>query len=169
MSHSEQGKNDASDQLVQTITPWHSLDTETALRHLEVDPATGLNREDVDKRLEVEGYNELTVDEGISPLALLLGQFRNILIIVLLAAAGLSALVGEMVDAVIILIIVLFSALLGFFQEYRAERAVEALKRMLSPTVSVLRDGDKLEVASNKGDATIAVPLTRRFRILLDE
>jgi Ca2+-transporting ATPase len=134
------------------------LDTETVLRHLEVNADTGLNLEDAEKRLEAEGYNELTVAEGISPLALLLGQFRNILIIVLLAAAGLSALVGEMVDAVIILIIVLFSALLGFFQEYRAERAVEALKRMLSPTVSVLRDGDKLEVASRvlvRGDIVL--------------
>lgn len=69
-----------------------------------------------------------------SPFALLLGQFRNVLIIVLLGAAGLSALVGEIIDAVVILIIVLFSALLGFFQEYRAGRAVDALKRMLAPT-----------------------------------
>jgi Ca2+-transporting ATPase len=150
MSHSEQGKNNSSEQLAKRIRPWHSLDTETVLRHLEVNAETGLNREEVKRRLVAEGYNELTVAGGVSPFALLLGQFRSILIIVLVAAAAFSALVGGMVDAVIILIIVLFSALLGFVQEYRAERAVGALKRMLSPTVSVLRDGNTLEVASRE-------------------
>ncbi len=120
------------------------------LRQLDVDAETGLNQQEAQRRIAADGYNELTASKGISPLALLLGQFRNVLIVVLVAAATLSALVGEMVDAVIILIIVLFSALLGFVQEFRAERAVEALKGMLSPTVSVLRNGEKLAVPSRE-------------------
>ena len=126
------------------------METESVLRQLDVDAETGLNRKEIQKRLASDGYNELKVAKGVSPINLLLGQFRNILIVVLLAAAALSALVGEMIDAVIILIIVLFSALLGFVQEYRAERAVEALKRMLSPTVSVLRDEERVEVPSRE-------------------
>jgi Ca2+-transporting ATPase len=126
------------------------MDTDSVCRLLDVDPASGLGSEEVARRLESHGYNELDASKGVSPLSLLLGQFRNVLIIVLLAAAALSALVGEVVDALIILIIVIFSAVLGFIQEYRAERAVEALKRMLAPSVRVLRDGEKQEVASKE-------------------
>ena len=109
-----------------------------------------MEREEVQRRLETHGYNELESAQAASPFALLLGQFRNVLIIVLLGAAGLSALVGEIIDAVVILIIVLFSALLGFFQEYRAGRAVDALKRMLAPTARVLRDGQPVVVAARE-------------------
>lgn len=134
------------------------MDTGSVSRLLDVDPGSGLGGEEVARRLEIHGYNELDVSKGVSPLSLLLGQFRNVLIIVLLAAAALSALVGEVVDALIILIIVIFSAVLGFIQEYRAERAVEALKRMLAPTVRVLRDGKQQEVPSKQlvpGDIVI--------------
>ena len=87
------------------------------------------------------GYNELKKEEGISPFTLFINQFKNILIIILLVATVLSALVGEIFDAGLILVIVLFCAVLGFIQEYRAERALEALKKMLSPTITALRGG----------------------------
>ncbi len=111
---------------------WHGAEIAPLLQEFDVDSRVGLNRHDAQRRLECYGYNELESAQAASPLTLLLGQFRNVLIIVLLAAAGLSAIVGEVIDAMIILIIVFFSAVLGFFQEYRAERAVEALKRMLA-------------------------------------
>ncbi len=126
------------------------METGEVLRGLDVDSRIGLEREEVQRRLETHGYNELESARAASPFALLLGQFRNVLIIVLLGAAGLSALVGEIIDAVVILIIVLFSALLGFFQEYRAGRAVDALKRMLAPTARVLRDKEPVVVAARE-------------------
>ncbi len=131
-------------------TPWHSKPAEATLRELDVTPEVGLNRDEVRRRLDEQGYNELRQSNGSSPLTLLFAQFRNVLILVLLGAAALSALVGEVIDALIILIIVVFSAALGFVQEYRAERAIDALKRMLSSTVRVLRDGEPKEVPSKE-------------------
>jgi len=124
------------------------MEAETVLREHRVDAATGLSQNEIQQRLEVYGFNELDQSEESSPLMLLIGQFRNVMILVLLGAAALSGVVGEFLDAVIILVIVLFSALLGFVQEYRAERAVDALRRMLSPTTRVLRDGCQIEIPS---------------------
>jgi Ca2+-transporting ATPase len=129
---------------------WHAEEIGALLQDLDVDARVGLDQEDAQRRLERYGHNELEAAQAASPLSLLLGQFRNVLIIVLLAAAGLSAVVGEVIDATIILIIVFFSALLGFFQEYRAERAVEALKGMLAPTARVLRDGAPMMVSARE-------------------
>jgi len=126
--------------------PWHSEPVEDLLRKLDVDIERGLNTAEVQRRLGIHGSNELQQPEGRSSFALLLAQFRNVLILVLLGAAALSALVGELTDALIIIVIVVFSAVLGFVQEYRAERAVDALKHMLSPSVRVLREGQKQNV-----------------------
>jgi Ca2+-transporting ATPase len=109
-----------------------------------------LTDEEVKRRIETYGYNELKKEEGISPFTLFVNQFKNILIIILLIAIVLSALVGEVVDATIIGVIVVFCAVLGFIQEYRAERALEALKKMLSPTITALRGGREEEVPSKE-------------------
>jgi len=107
----------------------------------------GLTSEEAARRLSTHGYNELGRQDRASALSLFLGQFKNVLIVILLIATVLSLIVGETVDALIIGIIVLFSALLGFVQEYRAERALEALKEMLHATITVVRDGreDKID------------------------
>ena len=129
---------------------WHSIDVPTALQTLSVDPRSGLSGAEARTRLEKYGANELTQEDKASPLALFFNQFKNILIVILLVATVLSALVGEYVDAVIIFVIIVFCALLGFVQEYRAERALEALKNMLSPTITVLRDGQEVEIPSKE-------------------
>jgi len=129
---------------------WHSSDLETVLRSLEADPARGLAQDEAARRLERHGPNELAREERASPIALFFAQFKNTLIVILLAATVLSALLGETVDAIIILIIVLFCAVLGFVQEFRAERALDALKKMLAPTVRVLRDGTEMRIASRE-------------------
>jgi len=129
---------------------WHSLEIGAALNELKTDSSLGLKEDEVRARLERYGYNELRKEEQASALALFLGQFKNVLIIILLIAIGLSVLVGEILDAAIIGVIVLFSAILGFVQEYRAERALESLKKMLSPTITVLRGGKEVEVLSRE-------------------
>jgi Ca2+-transporting ATPase len=120
------------------------------LKELETNPHQGLTKEEVRIRLEKYGSNELKKEEKVSPFTLFINQFKNILIIILIVAIVLSALIGEVVDAAIIAVIVVFCAVLGFVQEYRAERALEALKKMLSPTITVLRGGKEEEVPSKE-------------------
>ncbi len=129
---------------------WHSMDVGGVLEELETDSDRGLDDEEIKKRIEAYGYNELKQKERISPLTILFNQFKNILIIILILAIVLSALVGEIVDAAIIMVIVIFCAVLGFIQEYRAERAMEALKKMLSPTITAIRGGRKEEISSKE-------------------
>lgn len=80
----------------------------------------------------------------------MLEQFKNVLIIILLIATALSAVLGHEIEAIAIAVIVLFAVLLGFAQEYCAERAIEALRKMAAPTASVLRDGQEVEVAARE-------------------
>lgn len=128
------------------MSSWHSMEVEQVVKELDTDPHKGLTEEDVKRRLEKYGANELKREDAVSPFTLFVNQFKNVLIIILLIAIGLSAAVGEVVDAAIIGVIVVFCAVLGFFQEYKAERALEALKKMLSPTITVLRGGKEEEV-----------------------
>jgi Ca2+-transporting ATPase len=106
----------------------------------------GLAEEEARKRLEQYGRNELKAAHRVSPWSILLEQFKNVLIVILLAATALSAFLGHGVEAVAITVIVLFAIILGFVQEYRAERAIEALGRMVAPTAAVLRDGAETDV-----------------------
>ena len=130
--------------------PWHSMEMDSLLGELDTDPQQGLAAEEAQRRLGIYGYNELAVEEKTSPFTLFINQFKNTLIIILLAATILSALVGELVDAGIIVAIVIFCAALGFTQEYRAERALEALKKMLTPTILVLRGGGDHKLPSKE-------------------
>jgi Ca2+-transporting ATPase len=128
---------------------WHSKTVEEALNELNV-TSKGLSNQQAQERLIQYGPNELKKEKGKSPLKLLLGQFTDILMIILLIATGLSLVVGEATDAIIILAIVIASATLGFTQEYRSEKAVEALKKMTSPTASVLRDGKEIRIPATQ-------------------
>ena len=137
--------------------PWHNLSTEESLNLLN-STTSGLTTGEAQRRLEAYGYNELGDEGRISPWLILLEQFKNILIIILLIAVVLSAFLGEVTDAIVIFIIILFAAGLGFIQEYRAERAIQALKRMAAPLASVLRDGIEAEIPSREvvpGDIVI--------------
>ncbi|MEW6162828.1 MAG: cation-translocating P-type ATPase [Nitrospirota bacterium] len=129
---------------------WHSMEASQVLKEVDTDTHRGLTEDEVKSRLEKYGYNELRKEERVSPSSIFINQFKNTLIIILLIAIALSVLIGEALDAAIISLIVIFSALLGFIQEYRAERALEALKKMLSPTITVLREGKEEEVPSRE-------------------
>lgn len=124
---------------------WHTLPIETAFSRLNSAPA-GLTGAEAARRLAEHGPNELRAFRPISPWTILLVQFRNVLIVILLVATVLSALLGHGVEAAAIAVIILFSVLLGFAQEYRAERAIEALRQMAAPTAAVLRDGEEVEL-----------------------
>jgi Ca2+-transporting ATPase len=110
----------------------------------------GLFAEEALRRLAEYGPNELIVARGTSLLALVAEQFKNVLIVILLVATALSAFLGHGVEAIAITVIVLFAVTLGFVQEWRAERAVEALRRMSAPTATVLRDGEEAEVPARE-------------------
>jgi len=129
----------------QSTSPWHTLPAEDVCYLLQSSPA-GLSSAEAARRLAQYGPNELQETRRISPWAILLEQFKNILIIILLIAVGLSAILGHGVEAIAITVIVLFAVGLGFIQEYRAERAIEALRQMAAPTATVLRDGDDVEL-----------------------
>ena len=129
---------------------WHSIEIASVLQKLETNPQQGLTPDEAQKRLQEYGYNELKEEAKTSPFILFINQFKNTLIIILIVATVLSALIGDLLDAGIILAIVVFCALLGFLQEYRAERALEALKKMLTPTITALRGGRDLEIPSKE-------------------
>ncbi|MBI2793021.1 MAG: cation-translocating P-type ATPase [Ignavibacteria bacterium] len=102
---------------------------------------TGLSESEAQSRLLEYGFNRLNSPVQISAFRVFLDQFRNILIIILLAATGFSAIIGHEVEAVAISVIVLFSVIFGFIQEYRAEHALHALRKLTAPTAIVVRDG----------------------------
>jgi Ca2+-transporting ATPase len=129
---------------------WHGLELDAVADALGTSLRTGLSREEAARRLAYMGPNELEAGEGTSLWALLLDQVKNVLIVILLIAVALSAVLGHATEAVVITVIVLFAVLLGFVQEYRAERAIEALREMAAPTASVLRDGEPLQVPARE-------------------
>ena len=141
------------------VVPAHTLDAATACAALGVS-AAGLSSAEAARRLAQHGPNLLAEAPRASALALLAAQFRNVLVLILLAATALSALLGHGVEAIAITVIVLFAVLLGFVQEYRAERAMAALRAMSAPVSVALRDGEEVELAARDlvpGDVILLV------------
>ena len=128
---------------------WHSKTIQDTLNELKV-TEQGLSSQDAQERQVTFGLNELKKEKGTSIVKLFLGQFTDVLMIILLIATLLSIAVGETADAAIILAIIIASAVLGFTQEYRSEKAVEALKRMAAPSANVLRDGKEIRIPANQ-------------------
>lgn len=128
---------------------WHTLPADEVASRLRSGRA-GLTAAEATRRLIEFGPNELEVAHRISPWTILFEQFKNVLIGILLVATALSAYLGHGVEAIAITVIVLFAVVLGFLQEYRAERAIEALRQMAAPTATVLRDGEETEVAARE-------------------
>jgi Ca2+-transporting ATPase len=129
---------------------WHSLDVEEVAAQLDTSPASGLGQREASRRLAEYGPNEIAAARAVAPWKLLLEQFKNVLILILLAAVGLSLVLGHATEAIVIAAIVLLAALLGFVQEFRAERAIEALRRMAAPTATVVRDGEEMDVPARE-------------------
>jgi Ca2+-transporting ATPase len=127
------------------------MDPAAAAKALGVDPACGLDAGEAACRLAAAGPNELVDKGGKSPLRILLEQFTSLMVLLLLGAAAVSGLIlGEWADALVILVIVVLNGVLGFSQEYRAERALAALKSLARPQVRVRRSGRELHIPSRE-------------------
>jgi Ca2+-transporting ATPase len=129
---------------------WHALDPAEAILALGSSKELGLTDDQAISRATIYGPNILKTGKRPSPIRVFLKQFSNLLIGILLFATVISAVLGEIVDALVIFVIVLFAVVLGFLQEFRAERALESLKKMLSPTSRVIRSGLHKEIPASQ-------------------
>ena len=119
---------------------WHQKDITSVFEKLHTS-VHGLSLEETQKRLEQYGPNELTEKKKKTPLMMFLDQFRDFMILVLIAAAIISGIIGEPSDTIAIIVILILNAVIGFIQEYRAEKAMAALKKMAAPSATVIRNG----------------------------
>ncbi|GAB4496974.1 MAG: cation-translocating P-type ATPase [Anaerolineales bacterium] len=136
---------------------WHAKSTDEAFAQLN-STETGLSANEAEARLVQYGPNEIQAAHRVSPWEILFEQFKNVLILILLGATILSFFLGHGTESIVIAVIVLFAVGLGFVQEYRAERAIEALRQMTAPTATVLRDGQEVKVPAREvvpGDVAI--------------
>lgn len=125
---------------------WHNQSVDTTMRILNT-TEKGLNEKDAKNRLEIYGPNSLPEQAKKNALVLFLLQFHNILIYVLLGSAGITALLGRLVDTIVILIVIIINALIGFFQEAKAEKALEGIRKILITVTTVLRNGEHYTIA----------------------
>jgi Ca2+-transporting ATPase len=121
---------------------WHSKEINDVLAELKVDPK-GLSGEEAERRIEEFGYNELKEKKRVTPFQIFLRQFKDVFVLMLIAATVISFLIGETVDAVTIAVIVILNSVVGFVQEYRSEKAMEAMKKLTAPKAHVMRNGDE--------------------------
>ena len=126
---------------------WYKSSIEELIRLLDSDQQ-GLRTAQADERLEQNGPNQLEEAAQKKPLQILLAQFTDVMILILLAAAVISGVVGEWTDSIVILIIVLLNAVLGFVQEWRAEKAMAALRQMSTTSTRLWRDGKLVSLPS---------------------
>lgn len=126
------------------------METAAVLSTLNSNPKVGLSVAEAKTRLGIYGPNEIEEARKVSPWRLLLGQFKETLVIILIAAALISAVIGEAIDAAVILAIVIASAGLGFYQEYRAEQSLALLKRLATPTATTIRNGQETQLPTRE-------------------
>ncbi len=131
------------------MTTWHTNETEAVLSTLGTS-SEGLSEAEALARLKLQGANELQETAGRSPVRMLWEQFTQTMVLILIAAAIVSAFLGKATETTAILAIVVLFAILGFVQEFRAERAMAALKKMAAPNVRVRRGGQAMEVCSRE-------------------
>nr|MBP7322008.1 cation-translocating P-type ATPase [Deltaproteobacteria bacterium] len=159
---------------------WHQEDVEAAFEKLKTSPQ-GISDREAGQRLKEHGLNELKEKKKKNPFMMFLDQFNDFMILVLIVAAVVAGFIGEPSDTIAIAVIVLLNAVLGFVQEYRAEKAMAALKKLAGPSATVIRGGQPRSIAAEylvPGDLVIleagnVVPadirLTETVQIRIDE
>jgi P-type Ca2+ transporter type 2C len=135
------------------MADFYKLTKEEAIKKLQVNEKIGLKPLQIDLKRKKHGLNQVTHEKKLSPIKIFLEQFTNPLVYILLAAILISLAIQHFIDAIVILIIVILNAILGFSQEYKAEKALELLKKMAAPHARVLRNGHTRMI-----DATELVP-----------
>ena len=135
-----------------TKADWHAMNADEVIEHLQT-RLHGLSYREASERLKTHGFNKIKVEKTISKAAIFTKQLKEPLMIILLVAAAISAFVGEVTDTAIIIAIVILSAVVGFIQEFKSEKAIEALKKMTAARCWVIRDNEESLI-----DATELVP-----------
>ncbi|MCA9950477.1 MAG: cation-translocating P-type ATPase [Anaerolineales bacterium] len=130
------------------MSNWYYLEADQVIDELQTNLETGLSDAEATRRLEKYGLNELVDKGGKSPWLMLWDQLKELMVVILIIAAVVSFLLGEHEDAIIIMAIVVLNAVIGFSQEYRAEQAVAALKKLAVPTVQVRRNKRTEEISA---------------------
>lgn len=129
---------------------WYQQTPDEVCRNLDTDPVKGLSGSEAKRRLEEHGPNELAQKEGPGILSMFLAQLKDYMVIILIIASIVSIFVGEVTDSIVIIGIVIVNACLGVFQEYRAGKALEALKKMSAPNAKVVRDGEPIVIPARE-------------------
>ncbi len=129
------------------VMNWYSIPVEETLEQTG-SKQEGLDDATVQQKLAEHGKNELKAKKKKSPLVIFLRQFLDVMILVLIVAAIVSSFIGEFSDTIVIIVIILLNAVIGFVQEYRAEKAMDALKKMAAPSSHVIRNGKEVELPS---------------------
>lgn len=129
---------------------WYQMTGEETLQQTGTEPAKGLASNEAAERLGTHGRNELTDGQSISPITLFLNQFKDFMVLVLVGATLISGLLGEYLDAITIIAIIIMNGVLGFLQEFRAERSLRALKELSAPNANVLRDGEVVQIPARE-------------------
>ncbi len=141
---------DEEEEAANGLGQMHAESPDAVARVLHTDLELGLGREEAERRQAICGPNKLAEAAGISFWHLVLGQFTNFLVLLLLASALISMFIGEWIDAAAIMAIVIINAILGVLQEWRAEQSLQALKRMAAPNAVVIREGHQHTIASEE-------------------
>jgi len=126
--------------------PLHTIEAEEVLKQLGTDAEWGLDEPEAEQRLAQYGENRLKEKKGISAWTILVSQFKNIIVLLLVVAVAISLFLQDYVEALAIAVVILLNALLGFFTEYRAEKAMDALNKMVVSIAKVLREGSLAEI-----------------------
>jgi Ca2+-transporting ATPase len=129
---------------------WYQMSTEEAIREWQSNQANGLSSDEARQRQERYGLNELSDGHNVSAVTLFLNQFKDFMVLVLMGATLISVLLGEYLDAITIVAIIMMNGILGFAQEFRAERSLRALKELSAPHAKVIRNG-KIEQIPARG------------------
>ncbi len=145
----------------QAAPVWHTTGVAEVAALLETDQHTGLTRAEADRRLARDGPNDLPERGGRRLWDLIVEQFKDVMILLLLAAAVVSGAIGDVIDTIAILVIIVLNATIGVFQGYRAEQAIEALRAMAAPQARVIRDGDPMLIPSARASWSVTWSCSR--------